>query len=128
MNIYIYKSQPNLPNRLQLYKTSFLLGYNSICKVDKCYNNLQMDGQTVNCELETSLHCFISETPRMWVRWLAWVEYCYNTSFHTIAQTTTFRVLYRQDPPHLLRYGHRTTSASQVKHFLEKRDDTLERC
>ena len=39
MNIYIHKSQSNLPNRLQLYMTSFLIGYNSICKVDICYNN-----------------------------------------------------------------------------------------
>ena len=38
---YIYKSQSNLPNRLQLYKTSFLIGYNSICKVDICYNIIQ---------------------------------------------------------------------------------------
>ena len=40
MNIYIYthKSQSNIPNTLQLYKTSFLIGYNSICKIDICYN------------------------------------------------------------------------------------------
>ena len=36
--IYIYKSQFNLPNILQLYMTSFLIGYNCICKVDICYN------------------------------------------------------------------------------------------
>ena len=36
--IYIYKSQFDLSTRLQLYKTSFLIGYNSICKVDICYN------------------------------------------------------------------------------------------
>ena len=38
--IYIYKSQSNLPNRLQLYKTSFVIGYTSIYKVDVCYNTL----------------------------------------------------------------------------------------
>ena len=39
MNIYIYKSQSNLPNRLQLYKIGFLIGYKSICKVDIRYKN-----------------------------------------------------------------------------------------
>ena len=37
--MYMYKSQSNIPNRLQLYKTSFLIDYISICKVDICYNN-----------------------------------------------------------------------------------------
>ena len=31
---YIYKNQSNLPNKLQLYMTSFLISYNSIFKVD----------------------------------------------------------------------------------------------
>ena len=40
---YIYKSQSNLPNRIQHYMISFLIGYNSICKVDICYNRTQRD-------------------------------------------------------------------------------------
>jgi hypothetical protein len=29
------------------------------------------------------LRCLISDRPRQWLQWLPWVEYCYNTSFHS---------------------------------------------
>ena len=51
----IYKNQFNFPNRLQLYKTSFLIGYNSICKVDTCYNRdvrpyvSKLDSKSLKC-------------------------------------------------------------------------------
>ncbi|GJR81588.1 putative mitochondrial protein, partial [Tanacetum coccineum] len=44
--------------------------------------------------------------PKAWVKWLPWVEYWYNTSYHLSLQTTPFRLLYGQDPPALLRYDH----------------------
>jgi hypothetical protein len=29
------------------------------------------------------LRCLISDRLRQWLQWLPWVEYCYNTSFHS---------------------------------------------
>ena len=43
----------------------------------------QMDGQSevVNKVIAMYLRCVTGDRPRVWVDWLPWVEYCYNTSF-----------------------------------------------
>lgn len=84
----------------------------------------QTDGQTevVNRCLETYLHCFVSDSPTKWVKWLSWAEYWYNTSVHT----TPFRILYGRDPPQLLYYGSSRTPISDVDAYLEGRDKILQ--
>jgi len=44
----------------------------------------QTDGQSeiVNKVLAMYLRCATGDRPRAWVDWLAWAEYCYNTSYH----------------------------------------------
>lgn len=48
------------------------------------------------------LHCW--DTQKMWVQWLLWAEYCYNTSFHILLLTSLFKVVYGRDSPRLLAY------------------------
>ncbi|KAI0497126.1 hypothetical protein KFK09_023454 [Dendrobium nobile] len=88
----------------------------------------QTDGQTevVNRSLETYLRCFVSETPKLWAKWLSWAEYWYNTSFHSASQMTPFKVLYGRDPPHLVHFGSSSTPVSSVEEYLEERDRVLE--
>ncbi|EXC06855.1 Acetyl-coenzyme A carboxylase carboxyl transferase subunit alpha [Morus notabilis] len=88
----------------------------------------QTGGQTevVNHSVETYLRCFVSDTPKQWAKWLAWAEYWYNTSYHIASQTTPFKILYGQDPPHLVHYGNSTTPMSQVDQYLEERNRMLE--
>ena len=64
----------------------------------------QMDGQSevVNKVLAMYLRCATGDRPRAWVDWLAWAEYCYNTSFHTALHATPFEVVYGRPPPALL--------------------------
>lgn len=66
----------------------------------------QIDGQTevVNMVLETYLRCFVSVKPKQWYKFLHWVKYSYNTSYHVSAQFTSFRILYGLDLPPLLRF------------------------
>ncbi|PKU84571.1 hypothetical protein MA16_Dca017958 [Dendrobium catenatum] len=88
----------------------------------------QTDGQTevINRSLETYLRCFVSDTPKLWAKWLSWAEYWYNTSFHSASQMTSFKVLYGRDPPHLVHFGSSSTPVSSVEVYLEERDRVLE--
>ena len=83
----------------------------------------QTNGQTeiVNRCAETYLRCFMLDKPKEWARWLAWAVYWYNTSYHTAAQTTHFKILYGRDPPHLVYYGQGSTPVSQVDQYMEER-------
>ncbi|KAL0553979.1 hypothetical protein IC582_007884 [Cucumis melo] len=56
----------------------------------------QSDGQTeaVNKGLETYLRCFCNERPKVWVEWLPWVEYWYNTTFQRALGVSPFQVVY----------------------------------
>jgi hypothetical protein len=64
----------------------------------------QTDGQSevTNRILGVYLRYLAWDEPRSWLRWLPWVEYCYNTSFQTALCTTPFEVVYGREPPALL--------------------------
>jgi len=48
------------------------------------------------------LWCATGDRPQAWVDWLAWAEYCYNTSYHTALRATPFEVVYGRPPLALL--------------------------
>ena len=56
----------------------------------------QTDGQSevVNKIIAMYLRCLTGDRPRAWVDWLAWAEYCYNTSYHSALRATPFEVVY----------------------------------
>ena len=56
----------------------------------------QIGGQleVVNWGLETYLRCFTFDKPFNWTYWISWVEYHYNTAYHTTICMTPFRALY----------------------------------
>ncbi|KAJ9566896.1 hypothetical protein OSB04_002862 [Centaurea solstitialis] len=81
----------------------------------------QTDGQTevVNRCLETYLRCFVG------LSGCRGQKFWYNSFFHTSTNTTPFRILYGQDPPHLVYYGSQRTSVGTVEEYLEERDVVL---
>lgn len=66
----------------------------------------QTDGKTevVNRCLETFLRCFIAAQPKTWVLWISWVEYWYNTIYHSSTVRTPFEVVYGRAVPLLTRF------------------------
>ena len=84
----------------------------------------QTDGQyeVVNKTIAMYLRCLTGDRPRAWVDWLPWVEYCYNTAFHSALRTTPFQVVYGRSPPPLLSYTQGTTTIDAVDDLLKDRD------
>nr|GFB19505.1 hypothetical protein [Tanacetum cinerariifolium] len=81
--------------------------------------------KVVNGSIKKYLSCFTFEKPKNWSKWLSWAEYSYNTSFHSSANTTPFKILYAQDPPPLAHYGSQPTPIFEVDRYLEERDRVL---
>ena len=89
----------------------------------------ETDGQTevTNRVLETYLRCFTSEQPKQWVRWLAWAEFWYNTSYQTAARMTPFEVVYGRPAPTLRRFLPGECNIPPVVETLASRDEVLQR-
>ena len=71
------------------------------------------------------LRYIIGDRPHAWVEWLPWVEYCYNTSFHSALCATPFEVVYSRPPPPLLPYIAGTTRIDKVDVLLCDHDAFL---
>lgn len=87
----------------------------------------QSDRQTEvsNRTLEMYLRCVTGDEPQKWLTWLPWVEYCYNTSYHTSLKGTPFHMVYGREPPRLLDYNAGSSKVEAVDVALEKRDEFL---
>lgn len=86
----------------------------------------QSDGQTerLNQSLETYLRCMTSGAPKHWFKWLALVEYWYNTNYHSSTKLTPFQALYGYSPPHLSTTPYLNTH-DDTKDFLLDRQAML---
>lgn len=66
----------------------------------------QTDGQSevVNRVLAVYLRCLAGDRPWIWLRWLPWAEYCFNTSYQSALCTSSFQVVYGHTPSSLMSY------------------------
>uniref|UniRef100_A0A2P2MIM2 Uncharacterized protein n=1 Tax=Rhizophora mucronata TaxID=61149 RepID=A0A2P2MIM2_RHIMU len=71
------------------------------------------------------LRCFTSSNPKEWVKWVALVKYCYNTSCHSFTKTISFELIYRRPSPNLLSYILGTTKVQAVEDALMQQDVIL---
>ncbi|KAE8778879.1 putative polyprotein [Hordeum vulgare] len=87
----------------------------------------ETDGQSevVNKVIAMYLRCVTGDRPRAWVDWLAWAEYCYDTSYHSALRTTPFEVVYGRPPPAMLPYEPGTAWSEMAGDLLRTRDDIL---
>jgi hypothetical protein len=72
--------------------------------------------------LEMYLRCFTGDKPKDWVKWLPWVEYTYNTSWHSSTEKTPFELVYGRLAPNLLSYVPGTARVESVEQMLRERD------
>lgn len=87
----------------------------------------QTDGQleVVNRCVETYLRCFVGERPFLWLQYLCWVEYWFNTNYHSTTQMTPFKALYGRDRPVLLRGNTTPTQVHEVATLIADKDSLL---
>ena len=58
----------------------------------------------MNKTIAMYLRCITGDRPHAWLEWLAWVEYCYNTSYQSALRTTRFQVVDGWPPPASIPY------------------------
>jgi hypothetical protein len=87
----------------------------------------QTDGQSevVNKVIAMYLHYVTGDRPRAWVDWLAWAEYCYNTSYHSTLCTSPFEVVYGRSPPPMLPFEPGMARTEAADDLLRTRDEIL---
>jgi hypothetical protein len=71
------------------------------------------------------VRCLAGNRLRMWLQWLPWVEYCYNTSFLSSLRSTPFKVAYGRDPPSMRAYTSGEVRLPVVHHQLLEHDEFL---
>nr|GEY72706.1 Ty3/gypsy retrotransposon protein [Tanacetum cinerariifolium] len=80
----------------------------------------QSDGQSevVNRGLEQYLRAMVSDRPQQWARKLPWVEYYYNTSYHSSIKISPYQVLYGRLPLSLIPYPPGASKVAAVDELL----------
>jgi hypothetical protein len=81
--------------------------------------------EAVNKAIAMYLRCITDDRPRGWLDWLPWVEFCYNSTFHTALRTTPFQVVYGRPPPSLLPYEQGSAETGTIDTLLNRSDEFL---
>lgn len=71
------------------------------------------------------LCCVTRDHPRACVDWLAWAEYCYNTSYHSTVRTMPLEVVYGRMPLPILPVNPETARTEAAGDMLRSRDEML---
>ena len=83
-----------------------------------------MDGQSEvsNRTIAMYLRCLAGDHPRLWLQWLPWAEYCFNTSYQSALHATPFQVVYSRPPPILMSYTPGIAKVIAIDQQLYDRD------
>ncbi|CAI8595105.1 unnamed protein product [Vicia faba] len=88
----------------------------------------QTYGQTevTNGTIEQYLRAFVHHKPSLWHRFLPWVEYHYNTSFHSYAGMTPYEVVYGKLPPSIPSYVIGTSELAASDELVSSQEAVLD--
>jgi hypothetical protein len=88
----------------------------------------QTDGQTkivIKC-LETYPRCFVTDKQNKWSQWLHFVEWWYNSTYHTSAKLTPFQALYGYEPPKWKEFALINTKVQAIRNKLEEEQKIIQ--
>ena len=87
----------------------------------------QTDGQIeiVNWCLKSYLRCMTHERLKDWPKWLPLAEWWYNTTFHSIINTTPYDIVYGQPPSFHMPYLLGDSKIASVDRSLQARDAAI---
>lgn len=88
----------------------------------------ETDGQTeaTNKTIEHYLRAMVHQEPRRWVEMIPWAEIWYNCFYHYSLGTTSFHVVYGQEPPELLDHRTGDSRVEYVDLVLTRRKEMLQ--
>ncbi|CAL9021220.1 unnamed protein product [Prunus brigantina] len=109
----------------QFWTTFFALQGTKLCH-SLAYHP-QSDGQieVLNRTLEHYLRCYVDDKPTTWIQWFPWVEWWYNTTYHSTIKMTPFQAVYGQPPPSVDFYSPGSTVVVAVDLALRERETLL---
>lgn len=89
--------------------------------------HLQTDGQieVLNWYLEDYLWCFTGNHPRQWVHFLPWVEWHYNTAWHSAIGISLFEAIFGRAPPSLIDYLTGSSTVAVMDDILTDRTELI---
>ncbi|MCI46073.1 hypothetical protein A2U01_0067313, partial [Trifolium medium] len=61
----------------------------------------------------------------MWVKWLGWAEFWFNSNNNSSTKSTPFKALYGREPPQLLKGTTTPSTVEEVNRLTEERDTIL---
>jgi transposase InsO family protein len=108
-----------------MWKDLFRLTGTKLCTSSAFHPQTDGQSEVTNRIIVVYLRCLAGDRLRSWLRWLPWVEYCYNTSYQLALKTTLFEVVYSRAPPHMLPYQAGSTRVAAVDHQFRDRDEFL---
>ena len=95
----------------------------TILNLSSAYH-LETDGQTerVNQVIEDMLRSYCNQEPRLWLKFLPFVEFAYNSSVHRSLGMSPFKALYGQDCLVPYKFADPNLHVGVAKNTLEKMD------
>jgi hypothetical protein len=108
-----------------LWKELFRLTGTKLCTSSAFHPQTDSQSEVANKIITAYLHCLAGDRSCSWLRWLPWAEFCFNSSYQTALQATSFEVVYGRMPPPPFPYQACMTRVVAVDRQLRDRDEFL---
>jgi hypothetical protein len=81
-----------------MWKELFWLTDTKLCTSSTFHPQTDDQSEIANKIITAYLCCLPGNKPRLWLRWLPWTEFCFNSSYQMALKVTPFKVVYGRAP------------------------------